>query len=151
MPFTPLDSQSLYSSAFMSGALPWAVWTAILSSIDADGTTALSPAYLAAIWHLSEDEIRQAWNVHTEPDPKSKNTSHGGRRMIPMEDGRWLVVSYERYREKYRPEFRKEMARIAKQRQRAKEKGIGVTCQCGEWLANPGDPCCPKCAFEEAK
>lgn len=147
MPYTPLDSQALYSTAFMSGPLPWAVWTAILSSIDQDGCTALNPEFLARAWRVPIEDIQSAWDIHTNPDPASKNKEHGGRRMIRLDDGRWLVVSHQHYREKYKEDVRKEQLRVAKQRQRAREKGLNTNCQkCGTFVATPGDEICPACA-----
>jgi len=150
VPYTPLDAQALFSSAFLAGVLPWAVWSAILSSLDQDGCTALSPEFLARAWRVPIGEIQTAWDIHTNPDPSSKNKDYGGRRMIRMDDGRWLVVSHKHYREKYREDVRKEQLRAAKQRQRARERGANVNCKkCSSFVANPGDELCPKCAFEE--
>jgi hypothetical protein len=123
MPYTPLDSAALYSTAFRSGALEWAVWTAILSAMDVHGNASINPAFLAAQWkNVTEQEIEKAWNVHASPDPKSKNKDHEGRRLIPLEDGRWHVVSYLSYREKYEEDRRLALNRAAKRRQREREK-----------------------------
>jgi len=120
--YAPLDSEALFSSAFMEGPLPWAVWTAILASKDKDGLTSLNPTALARMWRVDEEEVQKAWDVHTSPDPKSKNKEYQGRRLIPTEDGRWLVVSHAQYRERFREEKRREQLRLAKQRQREREK-----------------------------
>ena len=120
--YTPLDSQALYSTAFRTGALPWAIWTAILASMDADGNTSLNPAFLAAQWRIDEKEIEKAWNVHTKPDPKSKNKDYDGARLIPLDDGRWHVVSYKSYRNRYRKEIRAQQLREAQSRYRSKKK-----------------------------
>jgi hypothetical protein len=148
MPYTPLDSQSLFSTAFLEGAVPWAVWTAILASTDQDGNTALWPGHLARVWNMPVEEVEAAWNKHSSPDPASKSVEHEGRRIIKLADGRWHVVNHLRYREKYSKEKRAEALRDAKRRQRAKEKGENVECEkCHAWVANPGDKICPKCAF----
>ena len=149
MPFTPLDSQAVFSTAFMSGPMPWAVWTAVLSSADSDGMTSLNPHVLARLWNCPLEDIQAAWDVHTQPDPLSKNQDHEGRRLIPLDGGRWLIVSHSRYREQYSPEFRREQLRLAKRRQRAREKGLNVVCKCGAWVATPGDELCSMCAFSE--
>ena len=122
MSYAPLDSESLFSSAFMAGPLPWAVWTAILASKDKDGLTSLNPEALARMWRIETKIVKKAWKVHTDPDPNSKNKDHQGARLIPTPDGRWFVVGHEQYRDKYREEKRREQLRLAKQRQRAKEK-----------------------------
>ena len=122
MSYAPLDSESLFSSAFMAGPLPWAVWCAILASKDQDGMTALNPEALARMWRIDIEIVQKAWDVHTKPDKLSKNKEHDGCRLIPTPDGRWLVVSHEQYRDKFREERRKEQLRLAKQRQREREK-----------------------------
>ncbi len=123
MSYAPLDSQSLFSTAFRAGPLEWAVWTAILAAKDQDGFVSISPDALAALWTCDVGPIQKAWDVHASPDPKSKNKEYEGRRIIPMDDGRWLVVSHEYYRDKHREAARKEASRVAKARQRAKVKG----------------------------
>lgn len=123
MPYTPLDSSALYSTAFRTGPLPWAVWTAILAAMDSDGVVSINPSFLAAQWPgVSRAEIEEAWSVHTKPDPDSKNEEFEGRRLIPYEGGRWLVVSHQEYRNKYSKAIRAEQLRAAKQRQRQREK-----------------------------
>jgi len=122
MPYTPLDHAALYSTAFRTGAIEWAVWTAILAAQDSDGNVAINPAFLAVQWSMDESEVQKAWDVHTHPDPKSKNIEHDGRRIIPLGDGRWHVVSFDKYKDRYRKEVRSEQLRLAKQKQRLREK-----------------------------
>lgn len=146
--FTPLDSQAIFSTVFLEGPLVWAVWTAILASIDADGNTTLSPRHLSILWQTPVEEIEAAWAKHTEPDPHSKNPEFGGRRLIKTEDNKWHVVSFQKYRDAHTKDYRTMRIRDAKRRQRAKEKGLNVDCEkCGGWVANPGDKVCATCAF----
>ncbi len=148
--FTPLDSQAIFSTVFLEGPLGWAIWTAILASADADGNTTLSPKHLSVLWSMPEEEIQKAWDRHTSPDPQSKNPEFEGRRLIKTEDGRWHIVSFQKYRDSHTKNYRVMRIRDAKRRQRAKEKGLNVDCEkCGAWVTNPGDKVCPKCAFEQ--
>jgi hypothetical protein len=152
MPYTPLDSQAMFSTAFLEGPLPWAIWTAILSTADQDGITSLSPLYLARAWRMPVEEIAKAWDIHTQPDPSSKNKEHEGRRLIETDNGRWLVVSHAQYRAQYTEDVRKARLRDAKRRQRAKSKGLNVACEkCNAWLETPtkGEGFCPDCSFPE--
>ena len=152
MPYTPLDSHAMYSTAFMEGPLPWAVWTAILSTADQDGNTSLQPFVLARMWKMSEEEIQKAWDRHTRPDKASKNTEAQGRRLIKLDNGRWHIVSHAQYREQYREDMRREQLRRSKRRQRAREKGLNVQCsKCDAHLETPTkDPSlCTECAFPE--
>ena len=148
--FTPLDSQSLFSTVFLEGPVVWAVWTAILASADADGNTCLTPRHLSVLWRMPEEEIQRAWDKHTEPDVNSKNPEFEGRRLIKTQDGKWHVVSFRKYRDAHSKDYRTMRIREAKQRERAKEKGQNVDCKkCGAWVANPGDEFCPTHAFGE--
>jgi len=151
VPYTPLDSQSVFSTAFMEGPLPWAVWTAILATADSDGVTAINPPLLARIWRIPIEQVQGAWDVHTHPDPLSKNKEHEGRRIIPTKEGRWFVVGHKLYREMYSKEKRADGLREAKRRQRAKEAGLNVECsKCHGWVTNPGDEYCSACSFSES-
>lgn len=123
MPFTPLDHAALYSTAFRTGPLPWAVWTAILAAMDSDGIVSINPAFLAAQWPgVSREEIEDAWNVHTKPDPDSKNEECEGARLVPTDDGRWLVVSHKSYRTRYSKEIRRAQVAQAQANYRKKQK-----------------------------
>jgi hypothetical protein len=148
--FTPLDSQALFSTVFLEGPISWAVWTAILASADPDGNTTLSPKHLSVLWNMPEAEVQKAWDNHTKPDPSSKNPEFEGRRMIKTPDNKWHIVSFKKYRDAHSKDYRTTQIRAAKQRQRAKTKGINVDCEkCGSWVANPGDKVCTACAFRE--
>jgi hypothetical protein len=122
MGFTPLDSNALFSTAFRTGALPWAVWTAILAATDADGFVAINPAFLAAQWRMPVEEVQEAWDVHTKPDPDSHNKDCDGARIIPTEDGRWLVVSHIGYRKRYAKEIRLKQKADAQRRYRERKQ-----------------------------
>lgn len=139
MSYAPLDADSLFSTTFAKGPLPWAIFTAILSQKDQDGVTALTPELLAAIWRMPVETIKAAWDELAAPDPRSRNKEHEGRPIIPTGDGRWLVVSHEKYRTKHRIERRQETVREAKRRQRDRERehpglrgGGYLACECGE-------------------
>jgi len=127
MSYAPLDSDVLFSTTIKEGPVVFAVWCAILASKDQDGVTALNPESLALLMRTSDVEgMRAAWEVLAAPDPKSRNPEHEGRRIIPSGDGRWIVVSHERYRLKHQKLVRREQLRAAKERQRAREKGEEV-------------------------
>ena len=127
--YAPLDSDILFSTTIKEGPVVFAVWCAILASKDQDGVTALNPESLALLMSNPEkglvaslEEIQAAWKTLAAPDLKSRNQEHGGRRIIPTEDGRWIVVSHEKYRVKHQKLHRQEQLRFAKQRQREREK-----------------------------
>jgi hypothetical protein len=127
--YAPLDADVLYSTTIKEGPVVFAVWCAILASKDQDGISALNPETAAVLMSnplegkLADFEaIKAAWDVLASPDPKSKNKAHEGRRIIPTGDGRWFVVSHEKYRTKHRKYERKEANAEYQRRHRAKVK-----------------------------
>lgn len=83
-----------------------AVWTCILASKDQDGITKLTPRAIKLLWAdslepRSLEEIEHAWSYLCSPDPQSGNPDHAGRRLVPTGDGRWQVVSHEKYRDRH--------------------------------------------------
>ena len=129
MSYAPLDSGVLFSTTIKEGPVVFAVWCAILASKDQDGFTELNPETLVGLMSnplegkiADYGAIKSAWETLAGPDEGSKNQEHGGRRIIPTPDGRWWVVSHEKYRLKHSKAVREEQLRQAKQRQRAREK-----------------------------
>jgi len=124
---------SLMSSSLMDeGPVVTAVWTLILATKDKNGITSISPRILAKAWRMDTEkgrtEVQKAWDVLTKPDPQSSNIAHEGRRLIPMEDGRWLVVSHSKYQALGKEEEEKITDAIRKADERAKEKADKGLC-----------------------
>lgn len=137
MGYTPLDEDVIYSTVFERGPMVFAVWCAILATSDANGVSALNQRTLFKLWDgkVAMHHIDEAWHVLSGPDLESKNKDHGGRRIIDYGDGRWFVVSHQKYREKHRAEVRKHQLAEAKRRQRARDAGE----MCAE-CDSPPDP-----------
>ena len=124
MSFAILDGKALTSSVTDQGLITWAVWTAILADKDQDGITTLNPRYICKVFQCPDqlDLVEEAFRVLSSPDPHSKNTEAEGRRIIPVDNGRWLVVSHEKYKQIYRKEVRREYLTQAKRAQRERER-----------------------------
>jgi len=122
MSFAILDGKALTSSITDEGLVTWGVWMAILADKDQDGITSLNPRFLAKVFGHDVAEIEEAFKTLSSPDPHSKNEEHEGRRIIPVDGGRWLVVSHEKYRQIYRKEVRRDYLTQAKRAQREREK-----------------------------
>ena len=133
MSYAPLDSGVLFSTTIKEGPVVFAVWCSILASKDQDGFTELNPETLVGLMSnplegkiADYGAIKAAWEILAGPDAGSKNQDHQGRRIIPTPDGRWWVVSHEKYRLKHSKAVREEQLRQAKQRQRAREKAAAA-------------------------
>ena len=69
--------------------------------------------------------IREDLAILGAPDSESRTPDEGGRRIVPIEDGRawgWRVVNIEAYRNAGDTDRLREQARDRKRRQRAKER-----------------------------
>jgi hypothetical protein len=74
-----------------------AVWALILASADKLGESDMQPSIAASLLRISDERAVAAFAVLAAPDPGSKNKEHEGRRILPKEDGRWLLASHAKY------------------------------------------------------
>lgn len=130
MSYTPLDDGITMSTvSICGGPVVLAVWTVIMASTDQDGVTKLTPRALEALWSKSRDPltleaIEAAWEYLASPDEGSANKDHAGRRIVPTDDGRWLVVSHEKYRERHSGTRYRALAADRQARKRDRDKGF---------------------------
>lgn len=80
----------------------------------------LNPKLLAMILGCSEAEITQAIDYLTAPDPRSRNKSHEGRRLIREGEFLYLVPTYESYRSILNQDERREYNRVKQAESRAR-------------------------------
>ena len=97
MSYTPLDRGLLTSTLLKEGPDVVAVWTLILASADKLGESDMQPSVAASLLRICDERAEAAFAVLSAPDPESKNKEHGGRRIRPCEDGKWLIVSHAKY------------------------------------------------------
>jgi hypothetical protein len=132
MSYTPLDSDLLTSTLLKEGPVVVSAFVLILASRDRFGETSIQPATVASLLRISDEEAEDAFRVLSEPDPKSRNRDCEGRRIVPIADGRWMIVSSEKYQ--YRASKASAAERQRKHRGKVKA-GAGasaeVCAQCG--------------------
>jgi len=95
--YTPLHCGLLTSTLLKEGPDVVAVWTLILASTDKLGESDMQPSAAASLLRISDERAKAAFALLSEPDPESKNRDHEGRRILRQENGKWLVVSHEKY------------------------------------------------------
>lgn len=144
MTYAPLDADLLNSSVMLEGPLVLAVWCAVLASKDKDGVTSIKPKTLCALWSRAPDAptldaVVTAWEVLRAADPDSANPEHCGARIVPTDDGRWKVVSHNKYRERYSQEKRRTQLVEAQQRLRGKTADSLLLEACALWNAHYGE------------
>lgn len=99
MGWNPLDESLLSSSLLSEGPDVVATWALLIASANRQGETHLTVPFIASVLRISEERVEAAFSVLTAPDKRSRNKEHGGRRIVPVEDG-WLLVSHAKYRQK---------------------------------------------------
>lgn len=97
MGFTKLDEGILQSSIMASDPVTFKVWIALLAACESDGVARVAPTFLAAVCHLSLEQVRRTLSELSGPDPDSRTPDHQGRR-IERVDGGWRLINYRKYR-----------------------------------------------------
>lgn len=97
MSYTPLDSSFLTSTMLKEGPDVVAIWTLLLASTDKLGESLMQPAAAASLLRIPDDRAKKAFEILAAPDPDSRNKEHEGRRILPREDGKWFIVSAQKY------------------------------------------------------
>jgi hypothetical protein len=73
------------------------VWIAMLARSDADGVVEGSVPGFAHLCHVTVEEMSDAIQRLSAPDPHSRTKDHEGRR-IESFDGGWQILNYAKYR-----------------------------------------------------
>lgn len=90
------------------------VFMDLLVLADVTGSVDMTPAAIARHTNVPLQEVQEALEALSSPDPDSKNKDHQGRRLVPLEEGRswgWRIVSYDHYRKIRDEEQRREYHR----------------------------------------
>src|SRR5512134_2624473 len=97
MGYTPLDRGILTSTLLKNGPDVVACWLLVLADTDRSGESGMTPEAAAGLLRMPDDRAEAAFAVLSGPDPKSRNKMFGGRRIVARPNGRWFVVSHEKY------------------------------------------------------
>jgi len=98
MSYVALDRAIWTSTVLKEGPLVVATWLLLLADADRYGETRATPASIASVLRVKDAEVEKAFKVLASPDPKSRNKEDKGCRMIELEDGRWRLTSFEKYK-----------------------------------------------------
>jgi hypothetical protein len=97
MSYTPLDSEILTSTLLKNGPDVVACWMLLLASCDKLGESSMQPSAVAGLMRISDERAEAAFAILQAPDPKSRNKEHDGKRILPLDGGRWFIVSHQKY------------------------------------------------------
>jgi hypothetical protein len=109
-----------------AGADVFAVWTYAIAKSDKDGYVELNPLVVAALIGMPVESVERAIEFLQQPDPKSRNPEHEGRRLIYQSGHLFVMVSKPIYRKKLDTDERREYLRTAQNDARGRSNyGIG--------------------------
>jgi len=108
-----------------SGSDVFAVWSYVLAN-QRKGIIELNPKILATVIGMSEESAAATIAKLCEPDPRSRNKAHEGRRMIREGEYQYIVTGYPIYSKIMSEDERKEYNRVKKQESRARQKSTDV-------------------------
>lgn len=102
------------------------VWIAMLAMADRDGVVEASIPGLAKMAGVERGDCERALALFLAPDPDSRSKEHEGRRIREV-DGGWLLLNYEKYRDKSTPDEYRKKATERQRRWRERNQKTGVT------------------------
>ena len=100
--YVKLFSSILTSSIWSQDPSTRLVWITMLAMADVEGYVKAAPSGLARAANVPVKDCQRALDVFQEPDEESFTKEHEGRRIEKVEGG-WLLLNYEKYREKRPP------------------------------------------------
>lgn len=105
-----------------AGATVFAIWGFCIANAEAPGRVELMPDYLAQIIGCPEVDIVQAIEYLTSPDPRSRSSEEGGRRLIQIGRYMYQIVNWAYYSELNGDEDQRDYWRKSKAAQRERRK-----------------------------
>jgi len=99
MPYVKLDAGILDSTLWVEDAVTCKVFITMLAMCKANGMCESTAPGIARRANISLEEARKAIETLESPDPDSRSVEDDGRR-VKRVDGGYLVVNYQKYRDK---------------------------------------------------
>lgn len=123
--------ESMYSgSMYGAGAMVFAVWGWVISNAR-DGQVEINPRLLASVLGESKEDVAKAIAFLCAEDPQSRSSEEGGRRLVPIGQFLYRVVTHEKYTQMLARAALRDAERDRKREQRAR---LGVS------RDSPGQP-----------
>jgi hypothetical protein len=112
--------RSLWDGTLADSWSCWSVFVFLLAHCDMDGVVEMTPGAIARRSCIPADEVERALEKLLAPDPNSRSSAEGGRRIVPL-DSRgwgWRIVNHARYRSLRDEQERRQQNREAQARHR---------------------------------
>lgn len=117
MSYAKLFSEIVTSTIWCEDDATRIVWVTMLATADKNGEVMASVPGLARLANVPLEATRNAIETLLSPDPDSRTPDDEGRRIEPI-DGGWVLLNYQKYRQKATDCDRAEKARIRQRRWR---------------------------------
>lgn len=122
--YTKLASSLVTSSIWVESDSTLRVWIAMLALADQHGVVQGSVPGFARLCGMTIEEMEEALEKFSSPDPYSRDQEHEGRRIVRHDEparGGWRLLNYEKFRETRDPVYRREYKRKWQADHRAKQ------------------------------
>jgi hypothetical protein len=116
--YNKLVPEIVQSSIWNETAETRIVWITLLATKDMTGYVRGNAMTIARMANVTQEDAQKALDIFQQPDPSSHTPDNEGRRIAPQ-DGGWLVLNSDLYRETGMSEANKEYWRVKKAEQRA--------------------------------
>lgn len=117
--YAKLSSALITSTVWRESATTRVVWITLLALANAHGEVEGSVPGLADLARVTLAECETALDRLRAPDPYSRTKEREGRRLEDR-DGGWFIVNYDKYRDLYSTEHRRDLARERQRRHRSR-------------------------------
>lgn len=97
------------------------VWITMLAITNRHGEVHASVPGLAHVARVTLEQCEEAIACLLSADPHSRTKDHGGRRIEPI-DGGWLILNYDKYRNRMSAEDQREKSAERQRRKYARDK-----------------------------
>jgi hypothetical protein len=116
--------QTFTGSMCGKGPVKFAVWAYIIANTKADHLIEINPKIVAHVIGCKESEVAGALKFFCSPDKESRNTEHGGRKLIRHGEFLYFVTGHGRFRglkdDGARKEYMREYMRERRQSMKAR-------------------------------
>ncbi len=122
--FSKLFADIIHSTVWREPMHVKVVWITMLAMADRHGQVFASLPGLADSAKVTLEECIEALEVFSSPDKYSRTKDYEGRRIVEI-DGGWLLLNYEKFRERRDDEEQRIKTRDRVRRCREKAKALG--------------------------
>lgn len=98
--FAKVFSSMYTGSMYGAGMHVFAVWGWVLANKDENGELEINPPLVSHVLGGTVEQVEDAIQYLTSPDPRSRSSEHEGRRLIKISQFGYRVVNHEQYRKR---------------------------------------------------